>query len=111
MDECDYRFPELLLYKGIVFDDFVVDTEGVWAKICNTCKEKYSGLDAEIEFDSDEYGYCGVQGCEHQGTDEDEITKIYYIDFRKDEVKFKWSNGVVMSFREWEHFKNNGGRK
>jgi len=67
----------LLLYKGIVFDDYNIDENGnIWSQICADCLKKFKGIEHEVdEFGS---GICGVRGCTNDS--------IHYIDFDSQNV-------------------------
>ena len=66
-----------LNYKGIKFDDVVVD-ETIWSQICPSCAKKYkTKLKGLIRPEGS--GICGVRGCKN-GTEDDDID-TYYVDF------------------------------
>ena len=73
----------LLLYKGIVFDDYNTDENGnIWSQICAECAKKFKGIENELDdFGS---GICGVRGCTN-GSENSEM-EIRYIDFDSQNV-------------------------
>ena len=80
---------KLLIYKGIVFDDWAEDEDGgFWAEICQECVEKhYEVIKNEIDEGGTARGCCSVKGCYNSG--EDEFKMHYYIDFEPKYVSFK----------------------
>lgn len=67
-------------YKGIIFDDWQVDKDAVWAEICESCANNYMDLISGELDDGDAIGICSVSGCQVSGLDSD--NKHYYIDFQ-----------------------------
>lgn len=72
---------KVLVFKGIVFDDFTQNAPGdgfphspYWAEICESCvKEQYAKVKLNIDDGGDACGCCSVKGCNNTG--------YYYIDF------------------------------
>ena len=72
--------PRYLLYKGILFDDFTIDEDGVWAELCNPCAARYATLLAdELDDGMTAPGVCGRAGCSN--SDEESGHGHYYVDF------------------------------
>lgn len=71
-----------LIYKGIIFDEFVKDPDGgVWAEMCNDCAQKHGALVAdELDDGGTACGCCSVEGCSNNGGDPEKLH--YYIDFK-----------------------------
>lgn len=79
---------KVLVYKGIVFDDYAQDEDGAyWAEICPECVEKYGDLVGDVIDDGGTArGCCSVKGCYNSGEEE----KLhFYIDFKPEFVSFK----------------------
>lgn len=73
-------------YKGIVFDDWAADGNGIWANICQGCAEKHKDVLSADELDGCVGGvYCSVCGCCVNGL-ETENENHYYIDFNPELV-------------------------
>ncbi len=72
--------PHYLLYKGILFDDFTINEDSVWAELCNPCAARYATLLAdELDDGMTAPGCCGRAGCSN--TDEESDHGHYYVDF------------------------------
>lgn len=71
-------------YKGIIFDDWSADSDGVWANVCQCCAEKYGDL-ISGELDDSAIGICSVDGCDVSGL-ESENEHHYYIDMNPELV-------------------------
>lgn len=70
----------LLVYKNIIFDDFTVDENGIWAELCDNHAQEYKSiLSNELDDGYTAIGYCSVKGCEKTG--ENSEFPHYYIDF------------------------------
>ena len=65
-------------YKGVIFDDVVVEPEGTWSQICRHCVKKHGISKSVLDFEAG-YGICGVEGCENEAD--------HYIDFPKGELQ------------------------
>lgn len=76
---------ELLKYKNILFDDWEEDNNGMWARMCPKCLEKYSDR-MDLEIDSSGSGCCSVYGCKETG--ENMEVDVKYIDFDINAVEF-----------------------
>lgn len=75
-------------YKGIIFDDWCVDSEfdNIWAEICEDCaKEHMDQIEGELD-DAGAIGTCSVLGCNVSGKDTAN-EHHYYIDFDLDFIK------------------------
>lgn len=71
--------------EKIVFDDFVDETKenkGYWVDLCPKCQNKYKNILGErISKSGAKENMCSVREC----CEETE----YYVDFKKDEVRFE----------------------
>lgn len=73
-----------MMYKGIVFDNFVEDSDDdyswVWVTICDSCKKKYKAL-LSNKYDDSGSGEaaCDVYGCNNTNAGT-------YIDFDLNEI-------------------------
>lgn len=76
-----------LEYKGIVFDEWTVDSEtgGVWGEMCEYCAEKYKEVLSD-ELSEGGVGACSVKGCDVVGDLCDTKTH-YYVDFKPELIK------------------------
>jgi hypothetical protein len=83
----EVKIPEILIYKGIEFDEFTRDEYGLWGEICQHCLDKNPQLKEDIDDGMTAMGCCSVRGCKNTGEDQEE--NHYYIDFKKEEVTFK----------------------
>jgi hypothetical protein len=70
-------------YKGIKFDDAIVDDLGACSQMCPECIKKY-GIPKGLLEDHGS-GICGVEGC-WNNYDEDEGIETFYINFPKGEL-------------------------
>lgn len=73
-----------LNYLGVEFDDWAEDFDDdgnkiYWSNICPNCAKKHSRLNNDIDFESGNFGCCGIYGCNYSGEKSDIGT--YYIDF------------------------------
>lgn len=77
-----------MIYKGIIFDDFVQDENGNrWAEICNDCARKYADRIAdELDDGGTASGFCSVKGCHNNGAN---AAMHFYIDFEQNLVEFE----------------------
>lgn len=73
-----------MVFKRIVFDDFVDDTKHYntyWVEMCPNCHRRYKGI---IGNRADDGGTacstCSVYGCNNEA--------YYYVDFDMNEVEF-----------------------
>lgn len=73
-------------YKGIVFDEWTADENGIWGEMCQCCAEKYKDVLSDELDDSAAMGACSVKGCDIVGADTD-YEKHYYIDFEPEFIK------------------------
>lgn len=59
-------------YKETTFDDIVIEDEGTWSQICNSCAEKH--FKGEVINEVPIEGLvCGVENCNNEAS--------FYIDF------------------------------
>ena len=63
----------MLKHRGITFDDYVVENNGVWTQICTTCAEKHHIATARLSGGASNESICGVAGCENEAN--------FYLDF------------------------------
>lgn len=73
-------------YKGIVFDEWTADENGIWGEMCQCCAEKYKELLGDELDDGGGMGACSVKGCDVVGADTD-YEKHYYVDFKPELIK------------------------
>ena len=76
---------EILIFKGVAFDEFTQDEYGTYGEICEECLNKYPQFKDNVESTKTAICCCSVMGCENtvEGSDEGH----YYIDFDKQPVK------------------------
>lgn len=74
-----------MIYKNIMFDDFVDNTEeyeSYYVEMCPHCYNKYNTiLDNRADDGRAACGICSVRGCDNEAD--------YYVDFDMNEVKFE----------------------
>lgn len=73
-----------LLYKGIVFDDFVDETEEYgtfYVHICEPCYQKHKNKIGNRIDKGSANGYCSVEGCQNEAE--------HYIDFVPNDIIIK----------------------
>ena len=84
-------------YKGIIFDDWQVDHDAVWAEICESCVDNYKDLISGELDDGSAIGVCSVSGCNVSGLESE--NKHYYIDFQPELIH-------PLSQEQYEELKN-----
>ncbi|MDD3230363.1 MAG: hypothetical protein PHE09_14260 [Oscillospiraceae bacterium] len=69
----------ILIFKGIAFDEFTEDEYGTYGEICDECLGRHPDLKTDVESTKTAICCCSVLGCENtvEGSDEGH----YYIDF------------------------------
>ena len=76
---------KVMIYKNIVFDDFVDNTEeydSYYVEMCPYCYNKYKNvLDRRVDDGGAACGTCSVKSCENESD--------YYVDFDMNEVSFR----------------------
>lgn len=72
-------------YKGVVFDEWTADENGVWGEVCQCCAEKYKEVLSD-ELSEGGVGACSVKGCGVVGADTD-YEHHYYVDFKPELIK------------------------
>lgn len=101
---------ELLLYKGIIFDNWTIDTDEdgnvfYWSEMCGKHAEQHKEF-LENELSEGGCGACSVCGCTKIGADEiDE--KWYYIDFKTEDVIIR--DFEMQSVREELNYRDQAG--
>lgn len=82
------QIPSMIFERNgekIVFDDFVDETKenkGYWVDLCSKCQNKYKDILGErISKSGAKDNMCSVRGCFEETE--------YYVDFKKDEVRFE----------------------
>lgn len=88
-------------YKGIIFDDWQVDNDAVWAEICESCVDDYKDLISGELDDGSAIGVCSVSGCNVSGLESD--NKHYYIDFQPEFIH-------PLSKEQYEELKSTSGK-
>ncbi len=72
-----------MIYKEIVFDDYVDNTteyDSYWVEMCSNCRNKYKDvLGNRVDDGGTACGTCSVKGCENEAN--------YYVDFDMNEVE------------------------
>jgi len=71
-------------YKGIVFNEWTADENGIWGEMCQCCAEKYKDVLSD-ELSEGGAGVCSVRGCDIDVTAVPEIQ--YYVDFKPELIK------------------------
>jgi len=77
----------IIEYKGIRFDEWVVDQENqsIWAEMCEHCAKKYYEQISE-DLSEGGVGACSVSGCDVVGMDAD-TEHHYYVDMKPELIR------------------------
>jgi len=78
---------KVLKYKGIEFDDYVIDEYGMWSTICEICQGRYyNRILKDCKLQDEGIGYCGIKGCTNSSEAKVGIG-VNYINFDINEVE------------------------
>lgn len=93
-------------YKGIVFDEWTADENGIWGEMCQCCTEKYKELLSDELDDGGGMGACSVKGCGVVGADTD-YEHHYYVDFKPELIRplrledlLKKQSGEILEYEQ-----------